>query len=339
MILGGLSRRALLARAGVTAVAIAGTSPLALAHAAARDNATASAVQTLFTFDFAAGETPENIAIDRDGTIYVSLAFASTICRIAPDGTQTRVAVPTGGGIVVGVAIDHHHDGDLAVAVRSSDAGAAGIWRIARAGFGSGGSVARLAALPADSFANGMTYDHRGNLFIADSALGRVWRIASGATSATVWSADPLLQPTGATFQNFPLPGANGVKFWLNALYVSNTSTSTIVRIPVLPDGSAGKAAIRFADVQADDFAFDVFGTLYIASNPLNLLLRVTDAGTVTTLATKAKDGLDNPSAVAFGTQGLDHLAIYITNAAYFSQAPRPSVQRLFVGVPGLRLA
>ena len=51
-------------------------------------------------------------------------------------------------------------------------------------------------------------------------------------------------------------------------------------------------------------------------------------------VATRARDGLDNPSAVAFGV-GAHRTDLYIANAAYFSPAPRPSVQRLHVGTPG----
>ena len=37
---------------------------------------------------------------------YVSLAFASEIDRIAPDGVQSKLTIPTDGGITAGVAID-----------------------------------------------------------------------------------------------------------------------------------------------------------------------------------------------------------------------------------------
>src|SRR5205085_2917947 len=95
-----------------------------------------------------------------------------------------------------------------------------------------------------------------------------------------------------------------------------------------------GRAAVRFKHVMADDFAFDVQGNLYVAANAQNRLLRLRPDGRMTTLATKATDGLDNPSAVAFGMQGR-RTTLYITNAAYFSPHPRPSLQRLDAGVAG----
>ena len=108
-------------------------------------NAMAAAVRTLVTFDRAAGQTPESVAITTDGTAYVSLAFAGQIRRITPNGSQATLTMPTSGGITVGVAIDAHHDNDLDVAVRSADPNAAGIWRVPRVGFD---HPARIAALP-----------------------------------------------------------------------------------------------------------------------------------------------------------------------------------------------
>jgi sugar lactone lactonase YvrE len=291
-------------------------------------------VRTLALYSFAAGQTPEKLAIDRDGTIYVSLAYASTVSRLSPLGSRTALALPTHGGIVVGVAIDQYARA-LDIAVRSENAAAAGIWQVALADFGSRVGLHRLAALPTAAFPNGMSFDDLDTLYVADSSLGCIWRLPHGARQAEVWSSDVLLAPNGTVYHGFPLPGANGVHVWGHALYISNTSTSTIVRIPINPDGGAGAATVRFRGVQADDFAFDAHGTMYVAANLRNAILRVAPSGRVTPLTTKATAGLDNPTAVAFGTRPRDRTVLYITNAAYFSPHPRPSVEALPVGTPG----
>lgn len=290
----------------------------AFVFAAASSGALAASLRTVIAFDPAARETPENLAIAPDGTTYVSLAFASEIRRIARDGSQRSLTLPTMGGITVGVAIDEHHGGDLDVAVRSSDPSAAGIWRIPRASFT---HPVRIAPLPPGSFPNGITFDSHGNLYIADSNLGRIWRLARGAAHATVWSAGPMLAPTGEKFMNFALPGANGIKVHRHVVYVSNTSTQNILTIPITRDGNAGKITVRFRHIEADDFAFAANGDLYIAENPLSRLVRVTPDGHVATLATK-REGLDNPSAVAFGTRPGQRKTLYITNSAYFGTHP-----------------
>ena len=294
--------------------------------------ASAAELRTVVAFDPAAAQTPENLAIARDGTIYVSLAFASQIRRIAPDGSQATLTMPTSGGITVGVAIDRHHGGDLDVAVRSADPAAAGIWRVSSSSFA---NPTRIAALPTSSFPNGITFDSAGSLYVADSSLGVIWRIAPGSSQASVWSESPLLEPTGASFMGFPLPGANGIKIRDDVVYVSNTATQNILTIPIQADGKAGKVTVRFTGIQADDFAFAANGDLYITENPLSTLIRVTPDGDIATLATKT-DGLDNPSAVAFDPRPHHRRDLYVTNAAYFGT--HPSLQVTATGDAGQRL-
>jgi sugar lactone lactonase YvrE len=279
--------------------------------------AAAAPLQTVVAFDPAAQETPENLAIARDGTTYVSLAFASEIRRIAPDGAQRTLTVPTMGGITVGVAIDRHANG-LDVAVRSPDPAAAGIWRVPLASFA---HPTRIAALPTSSFPNGIAFDSAGTLYIADSNRGVIWRLVPGASQATAWSESTLLAPTGSSFMNFPLPGANGIKVQHSRVYVSNTSTDNILTIPIRSDDEAGHVAVEFRGIEADDFAFAANGDLYIAENPPSELVHVTPSGDVKRLATRA-DGLDNPSAVAFDPRPGERKRLYITNSAYFGTHP-----------------
>jgi sugar lactone lactonase YvrE len=294
--------------------------------------AAAVAVRTLVSFDRAAGQTPESVAIARDGTAYISLAFASQIRRITPSGGQTTLSMATEGGITVGLAIDTHHDDDLDVAVRSADPAAAGIWRIRRADFD---HPTRIAALPTASFPNGLTFDTDGNLYIADSDLGRIWRLARGAAQPTAWAAGSLLAPTGETFQGFVLPGANGLKIRGHTLYVSNTATQNILTIPIRRDGTAGPTAIRVRGVQADDFAFAANGDVYVTENPRSQLVRITPDGDITPLATST-DGLDNPSAVAFDPRPDHRRDLFITNSAYFGT--HPSLQKIRTDTVGQRL-
>ena len=293
--------------------------------------AAAAPLQTVMEFNLAAQETPENLAISRDGTIYVSLAFANEIDRIPPDGAQSKLTIPTMGGITAGVAIDRRGN-DRDVAVRSRDPVAAGIWRVTLASFA---DPVRIAALPTSSFPNGITFDSPGNLYIADSNLGVIWRLAPGASQATVWSESPLLAPTGASFMDFPLPGANGIKVRQRRVYVSNTSTDTILTIPIRPDGEPGHVAVKFTGIEADDFAFAANGDLYVAENPPSELARVTRSGDVTRFATQA-DGLDNPSAVAFDPRPGERKQLYITNSAYFGT--HPSLEVIATDTVGQRL-
>jgi sugar lactone lactonase YvrE len=140
---------------------------------------------------------------------------------------------------------------------------------------------------------------------------------------------------TAATFMHVALPGANGIKIRRGAVYVSNTSTKKILAIPMRADGSAGKIAVRFSGFEADDFAFAADGDLYIAENPPSKLVRIAPGGSVTTLAANA-NGLQNPSAVAFGTRPRQRRWLYVTNSAYFGT--HPSLGRIVTRTPGQRL-
>jgi hypothetical protein len=85
-----------------------------------------------------------------------------------------------------------------------------------------------------------------------------------------------------------------------------------------------------------DDFAIDVRGSLYCGTGPTNTFLRIDPDGSTEVLLTAA-DGLDGPTAAAFGRTGRDRFNLYITNGSFpfLPSAQRPSVMRLHLGVPG----
>jgi sugar lactone lactonase YvrE len=148
-----------------------------------------------------------------------------------------------------------------------------------------------------------------------------------------VWTADSLLKPVP-----LPLtPGPNGLQVFHDEVYVAVSDRAHIVAFPILEDGSAGAGRVHAAGVALDDFAFDAKGNLYGTTDPFNTVVRVAQDGTVKVLLT-ASDGLDGPTAAAFGV-GDDKKNLYITNAAFpFFPGPnprRPSLMRLEVGIAG----
>jgi sugar lactone lactonase YvrE len=316
---------------------------LAVACTLVVSSASAVEVETVALFDPAVLETPESIQIDRHGNIYVSFLLTGEIRKIAPDGTQSTLALlplhpeiqPCQNSVGVptqqGIALDHQ--GNVYASVNSCSAADLGIWKVTP-----DGQQSLLAHLPGGFFPPGSTWPngiayHRGWLYVADSVQGLVWRVhTDGQSPAEVWSDDPLLKHPPN-----PPPGslsANGLQIFKHKVYVSVSVRQHIVAIPIKTHGSAGPGRVH-AVARVDDFAFDVKGNLYGSGN--NAVVRVTPDGTSEILLTSA-DGLDIPTSAAFGVQE-DHKHLYVANGAFPftpSQEPRrPSVMRLHIGIPG----
>lgn len=294
--------------------------------------------QVVATFE--PGEFLESIAFDRHGTMYITSAIKGVIYAITPDGHWTIFAsfpVGEGGfgqqpGILGTLAIDRQ--GTLYATLSHTDPELHGVWQIMP-----DGSKTRLATLPAGAQPNGITLDRRANLFVADSALGIVWRIPKGSGNAEIWVEHDMLRPVVGT----GFPGANGLKFYRHALYVANSSAGTIVRVPVDADGRAGLPAVYAENVPTDDFAFDVLGNLYATTHPFNTVVRIGRDGTQTVLA-GPDQGVIGPTAAAFGVRGSDRMNLYVvTDGGFFGALIDPnspikasSIVRLQIRIPGL---
>lgn len=90
------------------------------------------------------------------------------------------------------------------------------------------------------------------------------------------------------------------------------------------------------SNVWCDDFAFDIIGNIFCATDPSNTLLRIYPDGT-SVVVLSAADGLDGPTSAVFGTKGADIFNLYVTNAAYpfFSVTHDPNVMKIAIGIPG----
>ncbi len=300
--------------------------------------ARAAAVETVVLFNPLAFEAPESIQFDRHRNAYVSLARTGESRKIAPGGAPTSLAFlpirpdvqPCGNGfglpLMGGIALDHQ--GNVYASVTSCNTPDIGVWKVTPAG-----QTSLLAAFPANAAPNGIAF-HGGWLYVADALNGRVFRVHSdGAGGAQVWTNDALLNPVP-----LPLtPGPNGVQVFRGEVYVSVSDRAHVVAFPILEDGSAGAGRVHFSGQGLDDFAFDIKGNLYGTTDPFNTVVRISPAGVLEVLLTAA-DGLDGPTAAAFGV-GNDNQNLYVTNAAFpFYPGPdprRPSIIKLHVGTPG----
>lgn len=303
--------------------------PLAVVFTLVATSAPAAEVETIVLFNPATPETPESIQVDPHGNLYVSLSRTGEIRKISLDGAQSTFAIlcPTSMTRTMGIALDHQNN--VYVVVSPCGASDRGIWQVTPEG-----QQWLVASLSGSARPNGIAY-HDGWLYVADSALGLVWRVDSdGQSPAEVWTADPLLQHPPAPPPG--IPGPNGLQVFDDEVHVSVSTRGHIVALPVNADGSAGPGRVHVA-LGSDDFAFDKKGSLYAMTNLGQRVVRVTPDGMTETLLTFA-DGLDGPTSAAFGVRN-DKKNLYIANGAlpqFPGQDPRrPSIMRLHIGIKG----
>ncbi|WP_330323929.1 SMP-30/gluconolactonase/LRE family protein [Streptomyces pseudovenezuelae] len=307
--------------AGIAATAVA-LGVLASAPASG-DEPIVSQPRVVAHFDFAAGETPENIAVEPDGSADLTFAFARQVANVTRHGDiRGRVTLPAvanpntpivHNAIVLGIA--RAHDGTLYVNYATGTS-KTGIWRIAP----DGGEPRQIAKLPANGLPNGLALDeHRGVLYAADSVRGIVWRVPMAGGERTAWATGTALTPvpSGTGF------GANGIKVHDDAVWVSNTDRGTLLRIPVRRNGSAGPIGTRASGLGGiDDFAFTSHhgDTVLAAVNGTNQVVVIRPDGTHSVVLTQ-QDGLSNPTSVA-----VRHRTVYVPSASYFATEPDPNL-------------
>jgi len=285
------------ATAALVAALVAG--PAGVAGAAPPDPNLLSEFRATAHFDAAAGQIPENLVVGPDGSAYVTFIGSRQVARVGADGAVTVLAtlpLPDDGGAgtplagaAVPTGIDRTSDGTLYVAYAAGDSRFTGLWRLRP-----GGTPQRIAALPADSFPNGIDVDETsGTVYIADSVLGTVWQAPVSGGPASPWAAGPALERTA-------FAGANGLKVHRRAVWVTNTDMGTLLRIPIRGNASAGPIQTRAHGLAGvDDFAFTGRGDQALAALFGTSELALVDAGSRSTAVLDEGDGLQNPTAVA----------------------------------------
>ncbi|MBX3738196.1 MAG: immunoglobulin domain-containing protein [Candidatus Didemnitutus sp.] len=256
--------------------------------------------------------TPEGIAIDGAGNLYVADTNNSTIRKITATGVVTtfagkaetsgatdglgeaaRFKMPTGlavdaaGNVFVADSFNHTIRRITPAGAVTTVAGLAG----SSGAIDGSGSTARF------SIPEGVTADLQGNLYVAEGGNCTIRKIdPTGAVSTIAGQAGRFGWKDGtgsAALFNFP----NGVAVDAsNGIFVTDTYNSTIRRIT--PDGVvttfAGSAESRgSADGTGDAARFnlpggvtvDGTGNVYVADTSNNTIRRITPDGVVTTLA------------------------------------------------------
>lgn len=277
-----------------------------------------------------AGAFAENLAIDADGVVFVSLHSHNRIERFDPRSgkleTFARLPAPA-TGLAFGVG------GALWVTGGTVGKPPGYIWRVERSG-----AVESWVEIPDAVFMNGCTPHPDGQTLLAcESVTGRILQIRQDRREWRSWIADERLRP-----QNPQMPGANGIKLRNRQAWISVTDSNLILRASIGGDGAAGPLELAAENVRGDDFAFGTSGALYIATHPAQTVLRLAADGARVTIAGPS-EGAVGSTACAFGRAAGDEKALYVTTngglwAPYRGQVQDAKLLRLEVGEAGEKL-
>lgn len=321
-----------------------------------------STLEVVTAFNPQLGETPESVATDFDGNLYVSLALTGELVKIDPNGVRSHLAwLPLGNpadcvgpfpAIMGALAIDPMSK-DLYLPVNSCDYSAKGIYRVTQAG-----TVTMIAEMPPESLGNGIAL-RLGHVYVSDSGSPRIFRAPTNGTGAPaeVWTTEPLLADDNP-FD--PIPGANGLQFFNKQMWVTNASAHSLITIDLefpldgtgniqpgeatMVFGPMGSGATWEQDVNVfpgcDDFAFDLIGSIYCTTDPFQTVVYLNTHTGDAEIVWDGADGLDGPSAAAFG-RGLLRRTLFISNAnfPFFpSTGNGPSILKTVVPIGGYPL-
>jgi len=270
----------------------------------------------------------ENLAIDADGAVFVSVYSHNRVDRYDPaTGATVRFAeVPAPP---MGLAFDA--DGTLWITAGTLRKGPGHIYRAER-----DGTVRLWCELPDALFVNGCTlHPNGGALLVCESASGRILEIDLDKPGR--W--DVWLEGDRLTSRIPGYPGANGIKIRDGWAWISVSGRRMMVRVPLRPDGSAGAIEVAAARLVPDDFAFGMSGSVYITTHPEHSLVRLEPSGARATLA-GPEQGMVGSTACAFGRAPGDENALYVTTDGGFLIPHETGVQdaklvRMEVGESG----
>jgi sugar lactone lactonase YvrE len=281
---------------------------------------------------------PEGIALDPDtGTVYTAgtTGTAATVCVLSPTGNLVdTIPVPPGPSGFIALLGELFVPGEGLYVLdndNSIDASSTG-GRLLKVN-PSTHAVTMVAT--GFSFPNGLARDQAGNLYVADSFKGIIFRVDTRGV-VTIWSQDPLLSPHGFV-------GVNDLAFDRNQkfLYTDNSDKGQLLRIPLLADGSAGPAQVfaTSAPIGAspgvpDGIMFDVRGNLYVCTPFLNQVQVISpDGQLITSLSGTGDNAMDFPASLVFDGQSL-----YISDFSLLDGGINSKLSRIHVPYPGLPL-
>ena len=191
------------------------------------------------TVTFADGKIfPESLTSTPDGTLYFGSLGQDAVYKAGPNESQAKVWIkPKTAGLqqVLGVFADQRA-GVLWVCASATGGrnGQPAVGETALKAFTlKDGSLKASYPFPGNGLCNDIAVATDGTVYATDTTQGRILRLKKGATALDVWASDAMTLAT-----------ADGIALLADgAVYVNSVGQSTLMRIPVKADGSAGAIA------------------------------------------------------------------------------------------------
>ena len=179
---------------------------------------------------------PESLSSTKNGDLYFGSLGQDAVYRARANESQATVWIkPKSNNLmtVLGVFADEKA-GVLWVCASASGGrgGAPYVGETALKAFKlKDGTFVASYPFPGNGLCNDIAVAKDGSVFAADTIQARVLRLKKGASALDVWTSDAML-----------LAGADGLAFLDDGnLYINSVTQSTLLRIDVNKDGSAGK--------------------------------------------------------------------------------------------------
>lgn len=148
-------------------------------------------------------------------------------------------------------------------------------------------------------YPQGMAVDLSGNVYVADSSAGSVFKIPPGCQSQACQSiiANDLNQPSGLAVD----PVGN--------LYIADSGNSRVLKLPpgCAQDSCATTVGNGFSCPQG--VAIDPWGYVYITDNGTNLVWKITSAAGKIVWAGGEVSNLTDPTGIVFDSDGYGYIA------------------------------
>jgi len=266
------------------------------------------------------GSFLENLEVLSDDRIFITNYFGKTIELVTPQGKQDAFANLS----AFPISIISNNDGFIVAAQGKNFIG--GDPNFVKTNQflildKQGKEVGKFAA-PEILFVNGMTRLKNGDLLVADSIGGAIWKVDIEGQKVVPWLKSQAL---GLTPGQQPFrPGVNGLKLHSKGLLVSNTSKASLSLIKIDEDGNPIGEPEKLVETGIiDDFWVNDDDSIVFTTHAASLKF-VSPDGTISDIIS---EGCNGCTAVAPYPLGQSNTFVVINDGDfYFGEKKEPTV-------------